>query len=213
MTTGICTVTNNAVLSNGCYARQYRKGNLCIQVSDACNTFNYTNGFCMTCVDLHKFVDDTGNCLTPITDCPDGQYFDYSIFHCSEVSALCLTYDVSNGNCVTCKYDLVLFQGKCIYLPTCNSTQYRANDGSCLNTNDTNCQNVQLATGLCLTCANGFDLIQGNCCFSLNYLNNPKCTQYLNLHCQSLNQQFLYCLVCSTGYTQKSGIFGPCTAS
>lgn len=110
---------NNVCTS--CYYRYYlNEQNICVAVSDQCNTFDSTSGKCLSCFGGYTLTK--GSCVVsfqsnpaPPSDpncavwsdsrciaCVPWTYYDSLLNSCQQVSALCKTYNSINGYCTSC---------------------------------------------------------------------------------------------------------------
>jgi hypothetical protein len=127
--------------------------------------------------------------------CQDRYYLLAGI--CFPVSPLCLTYDSTNGNCLTCYQTFMLVGSGCIPMPDIPFCLNYSAQGECLMCQDRyyltpqGCQKVDdkcqtySSDGNCTSCINNY----------LFYLNN--CVKIIE---NCLNQTLDICSQCSTGY-------------
>ena len=185
---------------------------ICTLVSLLCNGYDMSNGLCITCVQGYAIQNDTCLSFTDINpqclsfdnsgvclNCSSGYYIGTI---CSPVNPLCNTYDMSNGQCITCVQGYAIQNNTCLSFtdinPQCLSFD---NSGVCLNCSsgyyigissicspvNPLCNAYDMSNGQCITCVQGY-AIQNNTCLSFTDI-NPQCLQFDNngvcLNCSS----------------------------
>lgn len=191
--------TNTCV---ACSTRFYlsSRTNRCVSVSNQCNTFNTTNGQCLTCYkgytlsngDCYILVSKDSfdaNCKTAgangvCKECFQGYFYSSAQSKCVTSNPLCRTITAS-GTCQSCYPGYVLRNGSC-FIEKATGT------GNCRN----------FSNGVCNECANGYIKSNGKC-----FPVNPQCKTYSN--------QTGECLTCYPGYILSNGncIIGGATPS
>jgi hypothetical protein len=132
---GSCTPTPIANCLNqttitcfACKDRFYLSSNACLPVSSLCATYSSTNGDCLTCNTGYSLAAGVcspipiPNCQTQINTicsaCLDRYYLASNV--CLPVSSLCVTYDSTDGKCLTCGSQYNLAVGVCSPTPILN---------------------------------------------------------------------------------------------
>jgi len=119
-----CLSFDNSGICLNCSSGYYIGTNsMCAQANSLCSTYDMSNGLCITCISgyaiqngsclpqaIHNYhlssavppteclqFDNNGACL----NCSSGYYIDSNSI-CTPVNPLCNTYDMSNGQCITC---------------------------------------------------------------------------------------------------------------
>lgn len=178
---GVCTT---------CSTRYYLDaGNICQPVNPNCNTYNTTTGGCLSCYPGFGLIEDTclpgivsnnfdPNCNTFNGDlcakCSTG-YFLSSSGKCQGVDPSCKSFDLSNGECLSCFAGYELSSGSCIVSKTQATIP--------------NCNQIDLASGKCAKCSFGYFFDQqGNC-------------QQADPNCKSFDSIHFICTACYDGYS------------
>lgn len=87
---------------------------ICANVNALCNTFNDTNGNCLTCLSAANQVVN-GSCVpTPVITCADRQYALNGV--CYNVDSLCSTFVFIGGQCISCIQGFRLVNGTCVQI-------------------------------------------------------------------------------------------------
>ena len=101
----------------------------CKGIDDTCNKYNKTNGMCLSCYDGYALNSDNRSCSIKVVEdpkceikgkgnecdkCYQGYYYSKDKGLCTIVDPQCKTYDITNGNCLSCYPGYSLESGKCI---------------------------------------------------------------------------------------------------
>jgi hypothetical protein len=74
---------------------------VCAPVSERCDTFNTTNGQCLTCVMASDALNEMGECVMAVDiGCTDRQYVMNGV--CINVEAICFAFEKIGGKCTQC---------------------------------------------------------------------------------------------------------------
>lgn len=139
------------LISDFCGYRMYFSNGNCLPVSDLCDTYDSTSGFCLTCRDS-TILTDNGTCVFN-DPCQNRQYHGANGI-CLNVSASCDTYDPSNGQCLTCVSGYEINAGGVC----CYQFNYLLDKVACTPLLANNCQTKQNTFGYCLKCQPGWDI-------------------------------------------------------
>ena len=94
------TLSAGVCLENNCTTGQYKHYGVCYALPVNCQNYNPLLG-CLNCVDnTYQIVNKT--CVRIPLNCTGRTYYDSVKYVCASVSALCNTFNSSNGNCLTC---------------------------------------------------------------------------------------------------------------
>lgn len=145
---------NNAgaciLISEFCGYRTYFSNGNCLPVSNLCDTYDATSGYCLTCRDS-TILTDKGTCVFN-DPCRDRQYRAPN-GTCLDVSITCNTYDPSNGQCLTCKDGFEINDGGVC----CYRFNYLLDQLGCTPLLAKNCKTKHDKFGYCTKCLPGFD--------------------------------------------------------
>jgi hypothetical protein len=138
----------------GCTPNQINSGFPCL-------VFDTSLMQCRSCYSGYSLSQ--GQCMYSIT-CSSREYVHFG--QCYPVSALCGTFDLYTGNCLTCSNPInsALINGTCILNSvTCGPRQYSLNQ-QCYNVSS-QCDTFNSSDGSCLSCINStfFILQNGKC--------------------------------------------------
>lgn len=199
---------------------RYFKGQsgLCQQVNNLCNTWDSSNGNCLTCYpgytlsngqcsvsnNQNSNSNSNSNCAQYSSDqiclkCSSGYYFNANGI-CTVINPLCATYNVINGQCLTCYNGYSLNLGSCVLTTSSNLDSNCAlfsnnicincskgfifnSQGACSLINPL-CKTYNQISGACLTCYNGYSLSGNTCIVDTNYQAvDPNCASYVSGIC------------------------------
>lgn len=176
LSNGLCVLGRDTIYtdslcrawSNGqcreCSTRAYSINGVCTQVDPLCQTFNPTNGFCLSCFRGYNLVDNKCvlnlNNVIPAGDlcrrwnetvCVECAVRSVNISGvCTAVNPLCKTHD-ERGNCLTC------FNGYLVENNGCTLAPQIVNNNNNLNL----C--LRAENGVCVECATRAYLRDGIC--------------------------------------------------
>lgn len=184
-----CKTYSSGVCST-CAVRYYLdSNNICQPVNPNCNTYNTTNGACLSCYPGFGLIEDTclpglvsssfdPNCNTFKGDscikC-SLKYYLNSNGKCKAVDPSCKTFDNTNGNCLSCFAGFEVSNGSCLV--------------SKIKATISNCNQVDLTTGKCAKCSFGYYFDQqGNC-------------NQADPNCKTFDAIQLQCTACYSGYS------------
>jgi hypothetical protein len=144
-TAGACIL-----ISEFCGYRTYFSNGNCLPVSNLCDTYDPSTGYCLTCRD-NTILTGSGTCVFN-DPCKDRQYHAPN-GTCLDVSPSCDTYDSSNGQCLTCKDTFEMnVGGVCCYM-----FNYMLDQINCTPLFATNCKYQHTQFKYCFQCQPGFD--------------------------------------------------------
>jgi hypothetical protein len=188
-------VNSTCTVNTTCPAGQYFHFGSCYNASTSCATFDPFTGYCLTCVDPLNYVVN-GQCVPNpalIVNCTARQYVINN--KCFDVSAVCATFNSTNGNCLTCVANYTLNNGACFPAPAnCSVNQY-VRGNVCYNI-PANCPSFNNVTGACIACAQGY------------YVNNGQCVQIICPTGQVPSKYGFFCIAVSPlcgNYDQLTG--------
>lgn len=177
-----CANFDSNNICQSCLNNYYLLSGICFPVSPLCLTYNPTNGNCLSCYNGFILSGTTcaiapqiANCLNYSSSytcigCNAGFYLNNN--QCTKVNPLCATYNLSNGQCLTCPSGYSLSLGQCVAnsisncitqsLTTCIACNqnYLLINNTCI-LKDLNCMNYQLT--VCTNCSNGYFLVNNKC--------------------------------------------------
>jgi len=131
---------------------------------------------------------------------------------CTPINPLCRTFNISNGNCLSCFPGYFLANGSCLVGsnpdsdvncklrdPTgkclqCYAGFYISANTTCMTSNPL-CKTLNFTNGACLTCYSGFVLQAGNCVVSSSDNSDPNCVTFVGTACAQ----------CYTGFFVQEG--------
>jgi hypothetical protein len=215
-----CQAYDSLGICFSCNYGFYLKGTVCVEASKTCDGYNIINGQCIACISgysltpkgeclLGKKVDPNCNIASNSTciACKYGYYLADNV--CEQVSALCVGYNLLNGDCLGCPTNYVLSNGVCNPVSTpkpstgvCSKTDPQNNtrclkcidgyhltvDSLCVaTTSDPNCKTFVLDQ--CKACSNGY------------YLNSQFACSQVDPLCATYDSNNGFCLTCYSGYT------------
>jgi hypothetical protein len=164
----------------------------CHQVNPNCNTFDPSNGNCLTCFSGYQLTNHTCTVSSTPSDpfcskfqnslcvqCSNGYYFNKT-GQCQQIDPFCKTFDNSSLTCTDCYSGFQLVNNSCTFSPSAPAY-------------DPNCKLFNNSNNKCLNCSQGF------------YFNaNGQCTQ-IDPSCKNFNLANLTCTDCFPGYTLSNG--------
>jgi len=181
--------TNNcAACSNRFYLSS--RTNRCTAVNNQCNTFDQSNGLCLSC--YQGYTLSNGDCYILVTqgsfdpncktadsngvcqECYQGYFYSSTQSKCIIANTLCRTI-TATGTCDSCYTGYILQNGNC-------RVQQNTGVGNCRN----------FSNGVCYECSNGYIQSSGKCLPV-----NPQCRTYSNKTGE--------CLTCYPGYIPSNG--------
>ena len=187
-----CQTFNNTICTN-CLTGYYigSDGN-CTVVNSLCTTYIMTSGVCTGCV--YGYLLTNSNCIatsiimnnrwcsdfngSTCTNCRNGYYIGSNGI-CTVVSSVCNTYDMNDGDCLSCFTGNALSNGTCI--KTSSSNPYCTAFAGIYCTNCTNryylgpgpsyvctavgaaCSAYIMTSGICISCYPGYHPSNGGC--------------------------------------------------
>lgn len=217
--TNICAVCSTRYYMNPRTSR-------CTAVSNQCNTFDSTNGACLSCYQGYtlsngecyilvsqdafdpncKVADPNGFCQ----QCYQGYFYAPTQSRCVLANPLCQGI-TPTGSCVACYPGYVLQNGNCLVqsssaVGNCRnfsnsvcyecSSGYIFSNGKCFPVNP-QCKTYSNQTGECLSCYAGYILSNGNCIIgAATSSSDPSCRAY---------DQFGNCRECSERFFRLNG--------
>jgi hypothetical protein len=161
------------------------------------------NGNCLTCYSGWAVSGTTCVALTTInpycatfsgltcTNCNAGYYIGSNGI-CSVANAQCATYNMNNGNCLTCYSGWAVSGTTCVALSTinphcltftgltcnaCSAGYYIGTGGICTPVNP-QCATYNMNNGNCLSCYAGYAISGTTCVVAPTPVSNPWCSQY-----------------------------------
>lgn len=186
-------------ICNSCYSGYTLQNNTCVKSTDQPSA----NSFCA------KWNG------TECSECSRGTFLN-AVGICAVVNPLCLTFNMTNGNCLSCYQGYALNGSICVVSnstgpsdPNCKTWNgsvclecafgaYFSSKGTCLIANPL-CKTFDRSNGSCLSCYDSFELSNGNCLKSNQSISDPNCAAFL----QGI------CTKCSSGYFfQNNGMCG-----
>jgi hypothetical protein len=194
----LCNTFDSTGKCTKCATGAYFNNGVCVQANANCQTFSQTNGWCLSCYAGYSL--QVGQCvlipLCPANNAPSdllcaswsgntclkcsvNAYFNNGV--CTQVNPLCMTFDSSNGNCLSCYNGYTLYNGYCAI-----------NQVSPNNTAPSDLLCAQWSNGICMMCSTGA------------FFRNCVCVQ-ADTQCKTFDQTYGNCLSCYSGYYLDSG--------
>lgn len=109
--TANCQISNNIGVCTECINRYYLTNGACVAVNTLCQTYNSTNGLCLSCYSGYS-INSQGLCVLSTSD-----------LNCLQTNG--------NGDCIQCATNYFISSGKCLAKnPLCMS--YDSTTGLCV---------------------------------------------------------------------------------
>jgi hypothetical protein len=205
-----CTAFTRGTCTDCQQGYYINSNNICVVVFSPCLTYVITTGVCLTCpigfihlniicwsIALHNPYCSNFTGAT-CTACNPGFYVSKGI--CIIENALCATYNLNTGACLTCASTYTFQNGLCIDNTPCVTTNatgcltcpsgYTVYNGLCASLISLNPFCLTFSGATCTVCKNDYFLGPNSLCTALNSL------------CATYNMQTGACNTCPVGFTK-----------